>query len=409
MMGVWMWPESLRRRGAEAVFEACREAGVTDVFFLTKGLSGGTAFLTPLAPPMLAGRDLLREALDAAHRRDIRLHAWFTSASDERYKEEHPESGLCHYRKGRNRGIVSISDEPYTRFMQGVLADMLRRYEVDGVHLDYIRYNHLIYGWSEEDQRRYVEGGVDLAHIRALMDATFCGDSPDGASIFEAYRQGDPDALRLADVRRRDVLRFAGALCEAARAEESGVCVSAALMPEGAYDDLAFANLHYGQNYADLAGLMDMFLPMAYSRAYEKDAAWVGEVTRGAMRHGVPVVTGVHAYEGATARSLAADMAAARSVPGSGGACLFREGAAAWAFVEGEHMSLLNPLDEPITACRVSGEGVERVISTPVAPDARLEFALPFRPSCVQALAGEKEVCTLVVGKGGAASVTPGF
>ena len=69
MMCVWMWPESLRRRGAEAVFEACRQAGVTDVFFLTKGLSGQTAFLTPLAPPMQAERDLLCEALDAAHRR----------------------------------------------------------------------------------------------------------------------------------------------------------------------------------------------------------------------------------------------------------------------------------------------------------------------------------------------------
>ncbi|MBR3504612.1 MAG: family 10 glycosylhydrolase [Clostridia bacterium] len=397
MMCVWMWPESLRRRGAEAVFEACRQAGVTDVFFLTKGLSGQTAFLTPLAPPMQAERDLLREALDAAHRRGLRLHAWFTSASDERYKNEHPESGLCHYTKGRNRGIVSISDAAYTRFMQDVLADMLRRYEVDGVHLDYIRYNHLIYGWSDEDQRRYAEGGVDLAHVRALMDATFCGESPDGKAVFEAYRQGDPDAVRLADVRRRNVLRFAGALCEAARAER-GVLLSAALMPEGAYDDLTFANLHYGQSYAGLAPLMDMFLPMAYSLAYGKDAAWVGEVTRGAMRHGVPVVTGVHAYEGATARTLADDMAAVRAVPGASGVCLFREGAAAWAFVEGDRVSLLNPLDEPITACRVENGGETATVPAPVAPDSRRDFILPFRPELVQALAGEKEVCTLTVG-----------
>ena len=400
MLGVWMWPESLRRRGTEAVFEACRRMGVTDVYFLTKGLSGTTAFLTPLAPPMMDGRDLLREALDAAHGRGIRLHAWFTSASDERYKEEHPESGLCHYTKGRNRGIVSISDAAYARFMQDVLADMLRRYEVDGVHLDYIRYNHLIYGWSEADLARYAAGGVDLARIRALMDETFLGESPKGEAIFDAYRRGDPDALRLAAVRRQDVTRFAEALCGAVRGEKRDVALSAALMPEGAYDDLAFSNLHYGQNYADLAPLMDAFLPMAYSLAYEKDAAWVADVTRGALRHGPAVITGVHAYEGATARTLSDDMAAARSVPGAAGVCLFREGAAVWARVDGKQLTLGNPLEEPVTACRLEREDETALISTPVESDGQRDFALPFRPDLVQALAGEKEVCTLTVREG---------
>ena len=66
MLGVWMWPESIRKRGAEPVFDTCARGGVTDVFFLTKGLSGTTAFLSPLSPPMDPERDLLREALDAA-------------------------------------------------------------------------------------------------------------------------------------------------------------------------------------------------------------------------------------------------------------------------------------------------------------------------------------------------------
>ena len=396
MLGVWMWPESVRRRGADNVFEACRKMGVTDVYYLTKGLSGATAFPGPLAPSMADGRDLLREALSAAHRRGMRLHAWFTSASDERYKNDHPESGLYHYKNGRNRGIVSISCAAYARFMQDVLSDMLRRYEVDGVHLDYIRYNHLIYGWSDEDQKRYAAGGVDLARIRALMDETFCGDHPNGEAIFDAYRSGDGDAIRLADVRRRDVTRFAAALCEAVRAEKPNITLSAALMPEGAYDDLAFSNLHYGQNYADLAPLMDEFLPMAYSKAYDKDAEWVRQVTRGTMRHGVATVTGVHAYEGATAETLRQDIAAARSVEGAKGVCLFREGAAAWAFSNGKTLTLLNPLDAPLTACRVEGEGNSAVIATPVQPDETREFALPFRPTAVQALAGDAEVCTLL-------------
>ena len=62
MLGVWMWPESIERRGADAVFGACRRAGVTDVFFLTKGLSGVPVFPSCVS----AGRDLLREALENA-------------------------------------------------------------------------------------------------------------------------------------------------------------------------------------------------------------------------------------------------------------------------------------------------------------------------------------------------------
>ena len=46
-----------------------------------------------------------------------------------------------------------------------------------------------------------------------------------------------------------------------------------ALMPEGAYEDIAFSDVHYGQNYQDAAGLYDYALPMAYSKAYEKDGA----------------------------------------------------------------------------------------------------------------------------------------
>ena len=394
MLGVWMWPESLRLRGAEAVFDACRRAGVTDVFFLTKGLAGTTAFLTPLAPPMSPGRDLLREALDAAHRRGLRLHAWVTSASDARYKAEHPESGLCHYARGRDRDIVSIAHEPYIRFMQGLLADLVRRFEVDGVHLDYIRYNHLLYGWSAEDQADYAARGVDLASVRRLMDQTFYGGAESGEAIFDAFRRGDPDVIRLAGVRRARVNAFAHALAGALRAEKSGLVLSAALMPEGAYDDLAFADLHYGQNYADLSALMDAFLPMAYSQAYGKGPEWVGQVARGAARHGVPAVIGLQAYEGGTGLTLRQDWDAAA---GAAGRCLFREGAAAWAFLSGRRLSLLNPLAKSVTACRIAAGGESALIETPAAPGAQRDFQLPFSPDIVQAYAGEEEVCVFTV------------
>jgi len=392
-----MWPESVRRRGADAVFEACRRAGITDVFFLTKGLAGTAAFLSPAVPPMIPGRDLLREALSAAHRLGMRLHAWFTSASDERFKNEHPESGLYHYRDGRNRGIVSLCDREYIRYMQSLLGDMLRRYDVDGVHLDYIRYNHLIYGWSERDQARYAAQGVDLPHVRRLMERTFCADPPEREAIFDAFRNGDQDVILLARARRGDVNAFAGALSEAVRAARADVVLSAALMPEGACDDLAFSDLHYGQNYRDLSEMMDLFLPMAYSQAYGRDSEWVRAVARGTARHGVRTVVGLHAFEGGTGLTLRRDLDAVERETALDGVCLFREGAAVWAYACGQRLSLLNPLSVPVTACAATGQGQCATVDARVEPGCQQDFRLPFVPDVVRAYSGNDEVCVFTV------------
>ena len=40
MLGVWMWPESVEKRGARETVSRCVKIGVTDIFFLAKGLSG---------------------------------------------------------------------------------------------------------------------------------------------------------------------------------------------------------------------------------------------------------------------------------------------------------------------------------------------------------------------------------
>ena len=397
MTGVWMWPESMKRRKTEAVFDDCRRMGVTDVFFLTKGLAGTTAFPSP--HPMTEGRDLLGEALGAAHKRGIRLHAWFTSASDERYKNENPASGLCHYRDGRNRGIVSVRDGGYIAYMQSLISSTLREYPVDGVHFDYIRYNHLAFGWSEEDRKRYAAAGIDLEHIDGLMRKTFYGDPPDKESIFRAFREGDSHAVRLSEVRRGDVFHFAKALTEAARGGRSDLTVSMALMPEGAYDDRAFSDLHYGQNYADLAGLADLFLPMAYSKAYGKGGDWMEEVAGGTLRYGVPTLVGVQAYEGGCAESLRRDIEAAGRVGGIAGVCLFREGAFAAAYRDPDGLTLTNPTASPLASCVIEGDGVEARFDGPVGPGEEIAVKTDFEPLSARAYVGEgKEIPLLFVG-----------
>lgn len=389
VLGMWVWPQNVQYRGAEKVAESCAQAGVTDLYFLTKGLAGTTSFLSRIAPAVCE-RDLLRELLEAAHKRRLRVHAWFTSASDEYYKQLHPESGRYHFVRGRDRGLISLADENYLAYMQHIVQDVCRRYDVDGIHLDYIRYNHLLYGWSQEDLQRYQAQGADTAALKTMIERTFYGSQDQ--CIFDAYRNGNENVLALARARRGDVVRFARTITQTVRAENRRIILSAALMPEGAYDDTAFSDLHYGQNYGDASELFDVALPMAYSHAYKKDEQWVAAVAEGTLRRGMRTVVGLHAYEGGTAQTLKRDLAAVKTTAAEG-VCLFREGATALAWLNGRKVILENTLNEAITEIEFSCKD-ERLSSRQIIEEGRkVTLDTPFIPETLRVFCEKKEVC----------------
>lgn len=391
MLGMWMWPGNVQKYGAQRVVDRCVRMGVTDLFFLTKGLSGLTAYRSSLAPE-LCERDLLLELLDAAHRQDMRVHVWFTSTCDENYKKLHPESGRCHFTRGKDRELISLADEGYLHYMEKIICEVCRKYDVDGLHLDYIRYNHLLYGWAEEDQARYRAEGADTERLKTMMQRMFYDSPAESELLFDAFRNYDKDVQALARARRKDVFHFANTLVSAARAEKKEITLSAALMPEGAYEDKAFSDLHYGQNYEDMAKLFNYALPMAYSQAYEKNAQWVRAVAEGTLKSGMKTIVGLHAYEGGTVRSLQQDIAALHGLPVEG-VCLFREGAFAVAFAGENSLSIVNMLDREITniTLHVGGKCVQMECS--IAPDREQCYQLPFSPEKLQVFTGNTECC----------------
>lgn len=392
IFGVWMWPESVQTEGAQAVVSRLARIGVTDIFFLTRGLAGTTSYQSRIAPPC-CNRDLLGELLDAAHGAGMRVHAWLTSASDEHYKNLHPESGRCHLTRGRDRALISLTDEDYIAYMEQVIRELCAGYPIDGLHLDYIRYNHLLYGWSEADCARYAKEGADISHLRALMERTFLHEEQNEPEcIFDAYRAGDESALALARTRRKDVVRFAKAMIAAAKAEKPDLLLSAALMPEGAYEDTAFSDLHYGQNYEDAAQLYDLALPMAYSMAYEKDAAWVLDVAEGTMRRGLKTLVGLHAYEGGTGATLKNDIAALEHAPAKG-VCLFRYGAFVLAEITDCTARIYNPTKTPITSLRCQKGNDVFTFNAAIAAGQEQRITLPFVPDLIEVFSQDTPVC----------------
>lgn len=395
ILGMWVWPQNVNLRGAERVVRSCRQAGVTDLFFLTKGLGGEASYHSRVAPRGYE-RDLLREITDCAHKHGMRVHAWFTSTCDAYYKRQHPESGRCHFVRGRDRELISLRDDGYLNYMETVIREVCSRYEVDGLHLDYIRYNHLLYGWADEDMERYQAEGASKACLHALIQHAYqAGEYRNEDVLLDAYRDGDENLRAFARARRKDVECFASALTAAAHAERKDIILSAALMPEGAYADTAFSDLHYGQNYEDATKLYDYALPMAYSTAYGKDAAWVRHVAEGTVQHNIKTIVGLHAYEGGSGLALQADINMLQGVPVEG-ICLFREGATALAGMDGRKLCLYNALDEAITCVSITNGTEEAALRTEIPADETQQINLPFEPEAVRVLAGKAERCVYV-------------
>ncbi|MCQ2458307.1 MAG: family 10 glycosylhydrolase [Clostridia bacterium] len=392
MTGVWMWPESLIRAGVEKTVGICAQAGVTDIFLLTKGLNGHTIFPCAETECVLPDRDLLREALDAAHAKGIRVHAWFTSAGDSEYAEAHPERALYHYVSGPHKRIVSITDSDYRRRMRKIIRAMAENYDVDGLHLDYIRYNSIICGWSEDDMANYAAWGADTGKLRRIMNKTFTDDDKDPEYIFNRYRAGDRDVRLLTEARRFNVRSFAHTLADTAREVKPGLTVSAALMPEGAYEDLAFSDLHYGQNYSDMAGILDMALPMSYSHSYGEDENWVAMVARNTLRRGMHTLAGIHAFEGGTAESVMKETEAALKVKGVSGICLFREGAVIPAWADEHEVRVYNPSGEPVTGFILRCGENDVKVEKEIAPYQEAVVSTPEKPTLVRVFSGEKEL-----------------
>lgn len=319
IIGEWMWGSTiadLGPDGAEKIMARCAELGITDVYLLVKGTGGKLGYLKTQYKYALTrtNRDVLQEAIDAAHPRGIRIHAWICNVEDAYYKSLHTEAGLWHYIRERDNDYICLYDAGYREYMMNIAAE-LAAYDIDGLHFDYIRYNHLANGWSEADIEALKSMGADIDRVRELVETTFGyhGKTANSNYIFNAYNKGDPDALILAEYRRKNVREYARAVIDAAKAVNPDLIISAATMPEGAYEK-SFAHLHYGQSYEDAADLYDYICPMAYSTNYGKNDSWVATLAKNSIDMGNKVVMGLQTYDKATSARMMTEIQSLRTL-----------------------------------------------------------------------------------------------
>jgi len=82
---------------------------------------------------MARGWDPLEYAIRKAHELRMELHPWFTVVHRE--DDRHPQF----YGSGVPEGAYDVHNRAFREFIVGAMLDVVRRYDVDGINLDYIR------------------------------------------------------------------------------------------------------------------------------------------------------------------------------------------------------------------------------------------------------------------------------
>jgi uncharacterized lipoprotein YddW (UPF0748 family) len=304
--GVWMWSSAVTQKGGEAVAAELAQHHINKVFFLVKGISGRVCYASKLAP-VSPGGDALKEILTACHKRGIEVHAWYVFNADNVWGRQHPADAMYHVGKADawDQGPYSKKDDPekipicplspeYRQFIKGLIQEALDGYDVDGIHLDYIRYGHLAYCFCPRHQAYAASHGIETAKVRQAIYDTFYAPNKKSDHYFKLYRAGDKDVAGWVAMRQAEIDAAVTEIKAQVKAKRPSLVLSAAFMPEGGEQDDTFAICHYAQNYATAGAQLDYILPMTYW----KTPQWVAQVARNAeKRSHRPVYSGLWACE----------------------------------------------------------------------------------------------------------------
>ncbi len=177
------------------IFDRMAKAGINTVFFETVN-SGYTIHPSKVAPqqnPLVKGWDPLKAAITLAHERGIELHAWVWTfaAVNQRHNlildlprnylgpvlSKHPdwaitdqEGSRFHYSSGKV--FFDPANPEVQHYLSSLITEIATDYEVDGIHLDYIRYpfqsptGKMTYGYGMASRDRFrKQTGFDPINI----------------------------------------------------------------------------------------------------------------------------------------------------------------------------------------------------------------------------------------------------
>ncbi|NED94904.1 family 10 glycosylhydrolase [Phytoactinopolyspora alkaliphila] len=327
--GIWVRPQEENADAIRGALDEIADAGFTTVYLETF-YQGYTIFPSATAEkygvtpqrPQFADFDPLAVWVDEAHARDLELHAWVHSffvgseatGGPGPILDVYPEwAGVERRHVGAGEPRPSTAEAGYyfvdpaipgaRSYLHDVFGEIVDGYDVDGLHLDYIRYPISL---PLESSFSYSD------HSRAQFDAEFGVDpleldlDSDGWEDWTAWRQ-------------RQVTSFVTETHARVRAAERDVVLSAAVFP-----DRFDAEQRKAQNWAGWSeqGIIDVLAGMSFGGSPRQTAVDT-ETMLEATSASTLIVTGTYApYSSLPPETMIEQIEAARSA-GAHGVALF--------------------------------------------------------------------------------------
>ena len=242
--------------------------------------------------------------------RAVAAELYSTSPSDPRYRARIVEWSKAN--RGELEGVYTAPAHPAVReHVYSIWMDLLERYDLDGLHFDYVRFASPDFDYSRtslERFRAWLEPRLSAAERRLLDGAV----KSDPLAAADAYRE------LFADFQREQVTALVERIYYGVKKRRPSVIVSAAVF---ANDENAHARRFQDWRRWLAMGVIDVVCPMAYTPDTETFRKQIEIAKASAAAAGKRVWAGIGAYR-IKAESAVEKIDVARSV-GADGIILF--------------------------------------------------------------------------------------
>ncbi|BAZ51500.1 hypothetical protein NIES4103_41570 [Nostoc sp. NIES-4103] len=274
---VWLDRGTIVRAGSEQglaqIFDRLAQAGINTVFFETVNASY-TIYPSQVAPqqnPLTRGWDPLAAAVKLAHQRQMELHAWVWTfaAGNQRHNEilninpnypgpvlaAHPDwANYDNLGKtipiGQTKPFFDPANPQLRQYLLKLYEEIVTRYDVDGLQLDYIRYpfQDPIAG------RTYGYGQAARAQFQKLTGVDPINISPSQKDLWQKWTE----------FRTQQVDSFVAEVSQQLRQKRSNLILSVAVFPLPEQERIQKLQQHW-EVWAR-RGDIDLIVPMTYAQ-----------------------------------------------------------------------------------------------------------------------------------------------
>ncbi len=259
-------------QGLAQIFDRLSQAGINTVFFETVN-AGYTVYPSKVAPqqnPLTRNWDPLKSAVKLAHDRGMELHAWVWvfAAGNQRHNKllginsnypgpvlaAHPDWAGYDRRgkmipQGQNKPFFDPANPQLRQYLLNQYEEIVTNYNVDGLHLDYIRYpfqdhqRNRSYGYGKAARSQFKQRyGVDPLKI-----------TPRQRNIWQKWTA----------FRTQQIDSFVAQVSQKMRQKKSDLIMSVAVFPLPEQERIGKLQQHW-EVWAQ-RGDIDLIVPMTYA------------------------------------------------------------------------------------------------------------------------------------------------